>query len=111
MSPELARLGPQAMSAVRSLSEGKPTGRGHRPKTEFDPQRTSRKKFHSCVTDASAAHGTSQLDCVLQELFQFLEEARQAGVLLQEDVVPPRQCHKARTRYSRRQFAPQFARN
>jgi hypothetical protein len=28
-----------------------------------------------------------QLNCVLQEIFQFFEEARQAGVLLQEDVI------------------------
>jgi hypothetical protein len=62
--------------------------------------------FIPAITGAYAAHSGSQLNCGLQELFQFLDEAGQARVLLQEDVIPPRQCYKARTRYCRRQSAP-----
>jgi len=52
-----------------------------------------------------------QLRYVRQKVFQLLEEAGQAGVLLQEDMVLARQCNEPGTRYSRRQFAAQFAQN
>src|ERR1700676_2101505 len=41
MSPEMARNGPPAMSAVWSLSEGKRTWRLRAPTSELDPKRTS----------------------------------------------------------------------
>ena len=40
MSPELARTGPLAMSAVRSLSEVNRTWRGHRQNDANDPSAT-----------------------------------------------------------------------
>jgi hypothetical protein len=43
----------------------------------IDPKRSSREKFHSLEYGCFGG-----LNCVLQELFQFLEEAGQAGVLL-----------------------------
>jgi hypothetical protein len=47
--------------------------------------RPSRKNLIPSIT--SSATDQPQLNCVLQELFQFLEEARQAGVLLQQNVI------------------------
>jgi hypothetical protein len=63
-------------AVILPMSEENPTSRGHRESVEF-PQRTSRGKFHSFEYGCFGG-----LNCVLQELFQFLEEAGQAGVLL-----------------------------
>jgi len=76
-------------TATSSLKLGEErTHRGHRISLESHPEQTSRKKIS--FRQSRHPQASVQLRYVRQKVFQFLEEAGQAGVLLQQDMILPR---------------------
>jgi hypothetical protein len=76
-------------TATSSLKLGEErTHPGHRISVETHPEQTSRKKI-SC-RQSRQLQASVQLRYVRQKILQFLEEAGQAGVLLQQDMILPR---------------------